>query len=182
MQIVVGLGNPGKEYQSSRHNVGFMVLEALATKVGAPDFQVADKFQAETARAGRETWLVKPQTFMNDSGRAVHSLLTFYKEMPDHDGRFSQVLVVHDDLDIPLGSFKVQMGTGPKIHNGLLSLYQHLGTEQFWHVRVGVDNRGGDRSLPGHEYVLQTFRPDEREVLKGVIDQVVNRLESELHL
>lgn len=178
MKIIVGLGNPGDQYRFTRHNVGFMVVEALAQKLGAT-FNFDKKYQAEVARVGSDVWLVKPQTFMNASGQAVRSLVHFYKldQTPEYT---HELWVIHDDLDLELGRYKVQLGTGPKIHNGLLSLYQELGTPDFWHVRVGVDGRAGDRRLSGQDYVLQPFMGEEKSRLDQVVSEVVNRLQTEL--
>ncbi len=179
MRFIFGLGNPGAEYQQSRHNVGWLMVEALASELAReagtqPYFQAAPKVFAEWLKLG-STVLAKPQTFMNESGKAVRAVLDYYKQ-PLSD--LSQVYVIHDDLDLALGTYKVQLGTGPKIHNGLLSIYQHLGTQEFWHVRLGVDNRDGDRTMPGKNYVLQAFSAAEQPLLNQVITQVITRLET----
>lgn len=171
MKIAVGLGNPGDQYQRTRHNAGFMVLEAYAQRF-SPDseWRESSKFLArlnETAKA----LLVEPQTYMNDSGKAAQAVTHFYK-ITD----LSNLFVVHDDLDLPLGSYKIQLATGPKIHNGLLSMYQLLGSKEFWHVRIGVDSRQGDRTLPGQAYVLQTFSAEE----STLFDQMLAKLLPEL--
>lgn len=173
MHVIVGLGNPGGKYEKTRHNVGWMVLEALANRVSAPPFKENKKFQAELSRVG-ELLLVKPQTFMNESGQAVRSVLSFYAELTEDPVAATRSLfVIHDDLDLETGTFKLHFGKGPKIHNGLLSLYQQLGTDQFWHVRVGVDSRQGDRSSSGREYVLRPFSPNEKVVLDQVVPEIV---------
>jgi peptidyl-tRNA hydrolase, PTH1 family len=178
MKMIIGLGNPGEKYQATRHNIGFMVLDALADRLQA-HFELDKKHQAEVAKGGSDIWLVKPQTFMNASGAAIRSLIQFYKL--DQDPHIWQnLLVVHDDLDLETGRYKLQLGTGPKIHNGLLSLYQELGTKDFWHVRVGVDGRMGDRRLPGQDYVLQPFLGEEQEAINQAISEVVQRLELEV--
>ncbi len=175
MTIIVGLGNPGEQYRNTRHNVGFAVVDKLAKRMGAPQFSLKPKLHGEVTKQG-ETVFLKPTTFMNDSGRAVRAVLEYYsdwqpKALPPHN-----VFVVHDDLDIPVGSYKVQLGVGPKVHNGLLSIYEHLGSEEFWHVRVGVDGRAGDRSMPSDRYVLQQPPAAEQTQLFSVIDQIVNNL------
>jgi PTH1 family peptidyl-tRNA hydrolase len=115
--------------------------------------------------------LVKPQTFMNDSGKAVQAALHFFKVSPE------DLIVVHDDLDIPFGSYKIQKGTGPKAHNGLTSIYLSLGDREFTHVRIGVDNRQGDKSVPPKNYVLQPFSKEEETVLQTVIENVAAQLQ-----
>ncbi len=179
MKLIVGLGNPGTHYELTRHNLGFMVLDALAQELRIK-FENDKKHQAEIGRVGASGWLLKPQTFMNASGIAVRSLLQFYKL--NQEPNFGHHLwVVHDDLDLEVGRVKVQLGTGPKIHNGLLSLYQELGTKDFWHVRVGVDGRGGDRRMAAQDYVLQPFLGEEKSQIDQGIKEAVTRLKQELN-
>lgn len=148
MKLIVGLGNPGTKYKNSRHNIGFMVVEELE-KLKLTDVVLA-----------------KPQGFMNRSGIAVKKLSRIYHLTSNN------LFVIHDDLDIELGKFKIGQ-KGPKVHNGLKSIYEQIGFNNFWHVRVGIDNRmkTGFKGT-GEEYVLQNFRPEEREIIKQVIEQV----------
>jgi PTH1 family peptidyl-tRNA hydrolase len=116
-------------------------------------------------------WLLaKPQTYMNKSGQAVQAVLHYYKLEP------ADLIVIHDDLDIPFGFFKTQTGTGPKAHNGLLSIYEQLGTKDFTHVRVGIEGRLGKMDVPGKNYVLSPFTSEEAYLLETVIGQVVKEL------
>jgi len=149
MELIVGLGNPGQKYKNNRHNVGFMIVDELA-KLNLPG-----------------VGLFKPQKFMNKSGQEVKRWLKNRK------GRTLPVLyVVHDDLDIPLGKFKIQFGKGPKVHNGLQSIYEQLGTKDFWHIRIGID---GDRDgKSGEDFVLGNWRPEEREVINLTIINIIN--------
>lgn len=170
MKVIVGLGNPGEKYQSNRHNAGFMVVDKLAEGEELV-FRMQKKFNAQIVQS-KDYILVKPQTFMNDSGVAVAKITQFYKiELKD-------LYIVHDDLDIPLGKFKIQHGKGPQVHNGLLSVEQMLGSDQFWNVRVGVENREvrGNRGIPGMVYSLQDFEPSEKEAIRVVIEAVANEL------
>ena len=176
MKIIVGLGNPGKEYQATRHNLGFMVLDKLASEARV-SFSGFPKAQAEVCKLNTSTLLCKPQTFMNNSGLSVRALLEYYHLF--NAEKMEDLYVVHDDLDLQLGTYKLQMGTGPKAHNGLLSLYEHLGTKEFWHVRGGVDNRGELRSqLIPSEYVLQPFTKDEQPLIADEITAIVRELTS----
>ena len=181
MKIVVGLGNPGAQYQHTKHNVGFMVVDKIALTDSFPDFTLQAKFKAEVTRKD-EVMLVKPQTFMNRSGESVSSIIRMYKDQGQNASAttLDHLLVVHDDLDLELGNWKIQLGTGPKIHNGLLSLYEQLGTQQFWHVRVGVDTRQGDRTIPSERYVLMPFTQREAQTLAQVIDEVAVELASRI--
>lgn len=176
MVFIVGLGNPGQEYAKTRHNVGWLVLDQLAAKLKAPPFSYQKKFQADVTKVGPYV-LLKPQTFMNESGQALRAVLDFYNHIESRpEAIYDQVAVIHDDLDLEFGQFKIQLGKGPKIHNGLLSIYQHLHSHQFWHVRIGVDSRAGDRSIPGRSYVLQALSSTEQETLAEVTELVSHDL------
>lgn len=172
MWYLVGLGNPGKEYQNSRHNAGWITVNALQQHLGLPAFSTHKKSFSELSR-GQAITLVKPQTYMNDSGRAVRGVLEYFQSSTNLEEVIkNKIMVIHDDLDLELGVFKIAYGKGPKVHNGLLSLYAHLQTDQFWHVRIGVDARQGNRTMPGSQYVLQPFSDAEFKILTEVITQV----------
>ncbi|PIR61931.1 MAG: aminoacyl-tRNA hydrolase [Candidatus Pacebacteria bacterium CG_4_10_14_0_8_um_filter_43_12] len=188
MNIIVGLGNPGQEYQQSRHNLGFMVLDQLA-KSWQLKFSTFPKAEAEVCRLDQDTLLCKPQTYMNHAGQAVRQLLDFYKLWSSSAAdrqlqpQVPQLLVVHDDLDLALGMVKLQFGIGPKAHNGLLSIYEHLGTKQFWHLRGGVDNRGEQRStIVPSEYVLQSFMAAEQHLLQTELAMMAKQLDQFLSI
>lgn len=166
MKLIVGLGNPGSEYSKNRHNAGFMAVEKIA-EILKVDLKMETRFKAEVGKSN-DLLLAKPQTFMNASGQAVSKIKNFYK-IDDND-----IFLVHDDLDIRLGDYKIQLSTGPKVHNGVDSVELELGTRDFWRVRVGVDNR--ESRIAGDEYVLSNFSKEEREVLGKVIDKVVEEL------
>ena len=160
MKVIVGLGNPGEKYAKNRHNVGFMTIDRIK------------EFDGEVLKTG-EVILVKPQTFMNRSGEAVSQIVNFYKVPAD------DLIVVHDDLDIKLGEYKIQKGVGPKVHNGLTSIEERLGRTDFWRVRVGIDSRqpAADSRQSGEDYVLSDFSSDEEisinKIIKEIIDQLV---------
>lgn len=174
MKMIVGLGNPGEKYHSTRHNIGFMVVEELAKQILKSQilqFSNSKKFNAELIQ-DKNFILVKPQTFMNDSGVAVAAICRFYKiDLRD-------LYIVHDDLDIPIGNYKIQHGKGPQVHNGLLSVEQELGTDQFWNVRVGVENRvvRGNKGVPGVVYSLQDFEGEEKKIIEDVVVKIVDEL------
>lgn len=177
MKVIVGLGNPGKEYQKTRHNLGFMVLDKMAEEAGVK-FTSSPKTHSEMCKLNATTLLCKPQTFMNNSGLAVRELLEYYKLFSSAP-ELPSLYVVHDDLDLLLGSYKIQLGTGPKAHNGLLSLYDHLGSKLFWHVRGGVDNRGELRNqLKPSDYVLENFTTTEEHILLDEIASIVTELKA----
>ncbi len=153
--LVAGLGNPGREYARNRHNVGFMVVDELARR---HDGAWKAKFNGQLAEIridGHKVALLKPLTFMNDSGRSVQAAMQFFKLEPD------SVLVVNDESDLPKGRLQARIGGGFAGHNGLRSVAQHLGTPEFLRLRVGVGRpeRGDPRPLA--DYVLSDFEPDE---------------------
>ncbi len=165
IKLIVGLGNPGREYESTRHNAGFWWVEELARMHGA-NFKTDNKFHGLVARAtvhGNETHLLKPQTFMNVSGRAVVALALFYKILPD------QILVVHDELDLPPGSAKLKLGGGHGGHNGLKDIIAHLGTKEFWRLRIGIGHPGERDQVVN--YVLNAPRKEEQ----GLIEEALQR-------
>lgn len=180
MRIVVGLGNPGEQYADTRHNVGFDFVESLRVRLSAPAWQSVGKTQAVVSKT--PDWLlIQPQAFMNQSGLAVRAVLDFYLKYGSLSEsekllQLKDCFVAHDDLDLQLGKSKVQLGRGPKIHNGLLSLYNHLGSEQFWHVRLGIDGRLPSQRVAGREYVLQKFLPTERVCIDQVINDTLVRM------
>lgn len=161
-RLIVGLGNPGDNYRDTRHNIGFMVLEEAARRLEA-NFQTEKRFHCDLARSG-SVWLQKPLTFMNDSGRAVAGLSRFHK-IPA-----AEVLVVYDDVDLPLGSLRLRLAGSAGGHNGIKSLIASLGTDAFPRVKVGIANDSGrpdGERLVGH--VLGRFTENERpSVLQGI--------------
>ena len=184
MKIIVGLGNPGEKYKKNRHNTGFMVVDKLAQKLGAPIWKYKKNFKADIVQAkshkGETFLLVKPQTFMNNSGEAVQAVWQYFSKEIEENKKNSSVdsalYIIYDDLDLVLGNHKTQLGRGPKVHNGLLSIYQYLKNKKFWHVRMGVDSREGSRDMPGSSYLLQNFSVEERQKLDLVVEQVAKIL------
>jgi len=172
--LVVGLGNPGREYAGNRHNVGHMVADELARRHGGT---WRGKFSGQLAEVridGHKVALLKPETFMNESGRSVRAASQFFKVEPD------AILVVHDDGDLEPGRLQVRRGGGLAGHNGLRSVARHLGTEDFLRLRVGVGRpgRGDRRDLA--DYVLADFEPHEdRDGLVGRAAEAVETLDEE---
>lgn len=154
MKILIGLGNPGDKFKNHRHNVGHMVIDALKLK----------------SKPFKNTIVAKSNTYMNDSGTFVKNMIQKY-EIPT-----SNLFIIFDDLDIKLGEYKIQLGKGPKVHNGLSDIYDKLGTKDFWHVRVGVDNRDPENRSKGEDYVLQNFEFEESNTINEAIKRVVDNL------
>jgi peptidyl-tRNA hydrolase, PTH1 family len=172
--LVVGLGNPGREYARTRHNAGRLVVEELARRHGG---SWKDKFNgqfAEIRLEGHKLALLKPETYMNESGRSVSAAAQFFKVDPE------SVLVVHDEGDFDLGRLEVKVGGGYGGHNGLRSIGQHLGTPDFLRLRIGVGRpKRGDRR-PLADYVLANFEPhDDAETLVARAADAVEQLDAE---
>ena len=135
MKLIIGLGNPGSRYERTWHNAGFMALDALAKQLGAPRFREQKKFSAEIVEAptaAGKGLLIKPQTFMNNSGRAVQVLLRFYRCSP------ADLWVLHDEIDLPLGAIKLSLGASAAGHRGVQSIIDAIGSQQFARVRIGI--------------------------------------------
>ena len=185
MKVIIGLGNPGKEYKNTRHNAGFLFIDALAKKLGL-DFKLNKKLKAKIAKDAN--WLlIKPQTFMNLSGQAVRAVLDYYLSPDDYLNLkpLSQLptnnylLLAHDDLDLPMGEYKLIFAKSPKEHNGVLSVEKYLGTDEFWRLRVGIDGRlpSWRKQTSGADYVLSSFSKDELEILNQLIQKVITQLQ-----
>ena len=165
--LIVGLGNPGKRYEATRHNIGFMVLEKLAR-----DWEVEINNRSFNALWGKRTiagnnvLLAKPQTFMNLSGTAVRQLQSFFKT------DISNLIVIHDDLDLPFGAIRLKSGGGTAGHKGLASIESNLGTSGFVRVRLGIGKPVDKSRIEG--YVLEPFRKEEQEVLPEVVGRAAD--------
>jgi peptidyl-tRNA hydrolase, PTH1 family len=172
LSLVAGLGNPGREYEHTRHNVAWVVLDALARKHGLT-WKHAPQFTAEIARwdvgSGRTRWLLKPLTFMNDSGRAASALARFYKLDP------SSAVAVYDDLNIDLGLLKVTTTGSAGGHNGVASLLEHLG-DGFIRYRVGIGPKQ-PAQMDMADFVLGKFTPEQQLLFNQKLDQYVSGLE-----
>ncbi|MHB8138933.1 MAG: aminoacyl-tRNA hydrolase [Smithellaceae bacterium] len=165
--LIVGLGNPGKRYEPTRHNIGFMVLEKLAAQL---EIQLKQKsFNALWGKgtlAGNNILLAEPQTFMNLSGTAVRQLQSFFKT------DISNLIVIHDDLDLPFGAIRLKQGGGTAGHKGLASIESNLGTSDFMRVRLGIGKPVDKSRIEG--YVLEPFWKEERDLLPDVISRAAD--------
>ncbi len=182
MKLIIGLGNPGDEYINTRHNVGFVAVDLIASKSGAV-FSFEKKLNADVAKTnfnGSRTILVKSRTFVNKTGDAVNKLKAFYK------AKAEDVILIHDDLDIDFGSFKVSFAKDSGGHRGVQSVIGYLKTKGFWRVRIGVANRKlkmarGQKTLEAKKeavgnFVLTPFSKTEQEELKRIIEEALERL------
>tara|TARA_Y100000813_G_scaffold181990_1_gene151384 strand:+ start:574 stop:1200 length:627 start_codon:yes stop_codon:yes gene_type:complete len=166
MLLLVGLGNPGPSYRDNRHNVGFMAVDAIHGRWRLGPFR--NKYQGELAEGvidGEKVLLLKPQTYMNESGRSVQAVMTFYKLKP------ADLIVFHDELDLAAGKLRVKKGGGHAGHNGLRNIQAHIGPE-FRRVRIGVGHPGDKDRVVGH--VLKDFSKEDRTWLEPLLDGIAD--------
>ncbi|WP_063036696.1 aminoacyl-tRNA hydrolase [Nocardia pseudovaccinii] len=169
--LVVGLGNPGSEYERTRHNIGFLVADVLAQRVGGR-FAVHKKSSADLLQArldGRQVLIAKPRSFMNLSGRSVAALAKFFSVPP------TEVIVVHDELDLPFGQIRLKRGGGEGGHNGLRSVSSALTTKDYLRTRIGIGRPPG-RQDPA-DYVLKPFSSVERKEVPVIVEQAADAVE-----
>ena len=172
MKLIVGLGNPGEKYKNNRHNAGFLVADALKTRIS------------------NEFLIFKSTNFMNESGEFVKNLMSQYPNIS-----ISDLYIVHDDLDIPLGKYKIQFGVGPKVHNGVASIEKEIGSKDFWRVRIGIHpvEKPGTRAKLGTGpvpqrkkisaagFVLQNFTKTEEKIIQTVIPKIIDLLKLDVN-
>ena len=170
IRLLVGLGNPGPEYEATRHNAGFWWIDAVARKLSAT--LLADRaYHGLVARVNRPAgplWLLEPQTFMNLSGKSVAALARFFKIAPD------EILVAHDELDLPPGALKMKLGGGHAGHNGLRDIHAQLGSADYWRLRLGIGHPGIKSEVVN--YVLRKPAPEHREAIEQCIARSLDAL------
>lgn len=191
MLIIIGLGNPGKEYQKTPHNLGFMAIEEIAKENEFPGFRLSKKFKAEISEgeiSGQKTVLAKPQTFMNESGKAVKAIFNFPSFAPParFDARraggasagkqFSSLLVIHDDIDLPLGEIKISENRGSAGHKGVESIIKALKTKGFARFRIGA--KPAAKPENAKDFVLKNFTKSEEKVVKKALTNTVQAIKS----
>ncbi len=191
MKLIVGLGNPGEKYEKTRHNMGFMVLEQFLKdyeSVGKTAWENTPKFKSDIAefewkpKVGKaeKVILVKPKTYMNNSGMAVNLIASYYKISPD------DIWIIHDELDLPMGTMKIRLGGSSAGQNGVESIMQTLKTEKFWRFRMGIGLSHNHDKMSKHvipnaeDYVLGNFTPTERKKAKVLIKRGAQALETAL--
>lgn len=179
MKIIFGLGNPGDKYAGTRHNVGFEIVEKIKETWNFPDFKFNKKFNAEISKGdveGKEILLVKPQTFMNLSGQAVASALDFYKLTPD------DIIVIHDDLDIAVGKYRIAVDSSSAGHNGVQNIIETLATQKFKRLRVGIGEETKEGAIVCrtgvHDYVLGKFSEEEAEKISKIEDNILGEIKN----
>lgn len=175
MKLIAGLGNPGKEYEQTRHNVGFLCLDALRNELGFPEFQLQKKFSSLTSEGefnNEKILLIKPRTFMNLSGKAIQSLVNFYHV------EANDLWVIYDDVDLPLGDIRIRPGGSAGSHNGMKSIVSSLSFNNFPRIRIGIESRG--ESAPQLQdtssFVLNKFAKEETPLVKKAVKQAFRAL------
>jgi len=167
MKLLVGLGNPGKAYETTRHNVGWLVLDELAAEYMAA-WENKKRWKAQVAPIqihGERIVMIKPQTFMNKSGEAVQAARGFFRK-----AAVDSIWVVHDDVDLPLGEIRIKQGGGSAGHRGIDSIAQMVGSKDFWRVRIGI-GRPDNPKVPLEDHVLKKFSSNEMKQLETIIDE-----------
>ncbi|MEA1937203.1 MAG: aminoacyl-tRNA hydrolase [Patescibacteria group bacterium] len=183
MKLIIGLGNPGEKYEKTRHSAGFLAVDKIASNLQFPSFEFHRTFNAEISKDminDEKVIMVKPQTFMNNSGVAVKAMMDYYEI------RLENIIVIHDDLDITIGEYKAIKNRGSAGHKGVQSIMGYLGTEDFKRIRIGVGAKYSGlavlfeekdhRKIPVEKFVLQKFSDEEMVELEKVIDEIVNNI------
>jgi peptidyl-tRNA hydrolase, PTH1 family len=171
MKLIVGLGNPGKQYEKTHHNSGFIILDELKSIFNFPDFIFEKKFNAEATEGKineEKIILAKPQTFMNLSGTSVRSILDFYKISSE------DLIVIHDDVDIEFGKIRTSEDSGAAGHNGVQNIIDNIGTQKFKRFRIGTlgEEKRKELKMPVDDFVLQKFSDEEMETIKNLAQEI----------
>ncbi len=172
MIIIIGLGNPGEQYKNTRHNVGFMAIDEFARKNNFPEFKLQKKSNAlvsENVIGDKDIVLAKPQTFMNDSGKSVRAVTKPYTPDPK-----PSIIVIHDDIDLSLGSIKIVKDRGSAGHKGVESIIKNIGNDGLVRIRIGI---GGQKDTKAMKVVLKNFSKDEQKIINETINKVSNALD-----
>ena len=171
MFLIAGLGNPGKEYENTRHNAGFMVLDALADKLGADISEKKHKaLCGKAVIGGQKVILLKPQTYMNSSGESIRAAADYYKVDPE------DILVVYDDISLAPGQLRIRAKGSAGGHNGIKSIIAHLGTQEFPRIKVGVGDKPKKMDLA--DYVLSRFSKEDRAVMEDAFREAAGAVET----
>ena len=178
MKLIIGRGKPGEKVEKTRHNAGFLTVDKIAlsskhpsNSAGKQVSNTQSKFNAEISNGiidDKKIILAKPQTFMNNSGQAVKAIMDYYKINPE------DIIVIHDDLDIPLGEYKISRNKNSGGHKGVQSIIDHLGIKDFSRARIGIMIE--NKKTPTEKFVLERFSKEEMEVVNGVIEEIKNEI------
>lgn len=166
MKLIVGLGNPGKEFNNTRHNIGWQALDYLREYFDLPKFKLDKKLKAEISK-DENIILAKPQTFMNNSGEAVSTIKKYYKI------NLSDIIIIRDDVDIQIGKLKFKKGSSGAGHKGIQSIIKHLKSKNFWQIKVGVANEQIRSKIPTEKFVLQKFTKEDITKAKNIPEKTI---------
>lgn len=166
MKLIVGLGNPGEEYKLTRHNCGFLALNHIADKNKFPEFEKNEKLNSLISKKDKII-LARPQTFMNNSGQAVKKIRDFYKIKPEN------IIVIHDDADLPLGNYKMSFNKNSAGHKGIESVIKSLKTKKFWRFRIGINAK---KRIPAEKLVLKKFTKRELTVVENIMEKITEQI------
>jgi PTH1 family peptidyl-tRNA hydrolase len=169
MKLIVGLGNPGNEYLNTRHNLGFMAVDYFHADNFSPWKLAHGAYTARGEFNGEKCMLVKPQSYMNLSGKPVQELAAWYKVEP------KDIIVLHDELDVPLGEVRVKIGGSAAGHNGIKDIVEKLGTPEFWRIRIGMKTERAE-TVPAEAFVLEKFGSGEMDLVRTGIDKALTEL------
>lgn len=173
MKLIIGLGNPGEKYKKTRHNAGFMALDSIASKLHMSSFKPQIDFNAEISESvidGEKIILAKPQTFMNESGASAKAIIDYYKINAE------DFIVIHDDLDIELGKYKIAKNRTSAGHKGIQSIIDMLETKDFMRIRIGIEV--AENKIPTEKFVLENFSKGEEKAISKVIEKICGEIES----
>lgn len=175
MKLIIGLGNPGIKYEKTRHNFGWQVIDRLGEKLEINNWKEEKQFKSKIALGNlneEKIILVKPQTFMNDSGSAVQSIAHYYKVPPE------KIMIIHDEIDLPLGEVKIQEDRGAAGHNGVQSVIDQLGAKNFVRTRLGIGIT--EQTVPTERFVLQSFTEEEEKIVEETIEEATQLIIAKL--
>lgn len=169
MKLIVGLGNPGREYENTRHNMGFMMIDQFATNLGVKiDSKKFNGLYTETVINGEKVILLKPQSYINLSGEVIRKYVDYFKI------KLEDIFIIHDDLDLPVGTFKLKQKGSSGGHNGLKNIELHLGTQEYKRIKIGISN---NKLMDTKDYVLGKISKEENKLLDNVKDTIMNILD-----
>ncbi len=176
-KLIIGLGNPGEKYQKTRHNLGFMAIDCLSRDLNLTAWQLDKKFKSLLCQGqvkNKKIILAKPQTMMNNSGEAVVGLVNYYKILGQ------DLIVIHDEIDLEIGEYKIQQNRGPAGHKGVESIINQIGTKDFIRLRLGIKPKQAGMPIPAEKFVLQKFSETEMEIINQTIKKAVRDLRTAL--
>jgi len=169
MKLIVGLGNPGNEFNNTRHNIGFAALDFTREELDLPKFKLDKKLKAEISK-NENIILAKPQTFMNNSGEAVSLIKKYYKV------KLSDIIILRDDVDIQVGKIKIKKGSTGAGHKGIQSIIKYLKSKNFWQIKIGVANEMIRTKIPTQKFVLQKFTKEDLKAAKDIPDKTISEI------